>query len=103
MGRASTDIDPGFKDESLLPLTVCVSPFYDESAALPDMILPGATHPERRDLEDMVSPAHIPEYDLRQPMVEPLGEARDFADVTRHVRTRGEIGRKRRDCGHWRP
>jgi anaerobic selenocysteine-containing dehydrogenase len=44
------------KDEEMLPYTVCVSPFYDESAALADLILPYATYLERWDWEDMVSP-----------------------------------------------
>ncbi len=70
------------KDEPLIPFTVCVNPFYDESAALADIILPDATYLERWDWEDMVSPAQIPEYYIRQPMVKPLGEVRDFADVT---------------------
>lgn len=69
------------KDENMLPLTVCVSPFYDESAALADIILPDTTYLERWDWEDMVSPAQIPEYYLRQPTVKPLGEVRNFADV----------------------
>jgi anaerobic selenocysteine-containing dehydrogenase len=69
------------KDESLIPFTVCVSPFYDESAALADLILPDATYLERWDWEDHVSPVQVPEYYLRQPIVERLGEARDFADV----------------------
>ena len=69
------------KDESLLPFTVAVSPFYDESSALADMILPDATYLERWDWEDMVSPTQVPEYYLRQPLIEPLGEVRDFADV----------------------
>ncbi|MDZ7736020.1 MAG: molybdopterin-dependent oxidoreductase [Gammaproteobacteria bacterium] len=69
------------KDESLLPFTVCSSPFYDESAALADMILPDATYLERWDWEDMVNPSQFAEYYIRQPMVEPLGEARDLADV----------------------
>jgi anaerobic selenocysteine-containing dehydrogenase len=69
------------KDESLIPFTVCVSPFYDESAALADLILPDATYLERWDWEDHVSPNQEPEYYIRQPIVEPLGEARDFADV----------------------
>ena len=69
------------KDEKLLPFTVCVSPFYDESAALADIILPDATYLERWDYEDMVSPNQVAEYYLRQPIVKPLGEARDFADV----------------------
>jgi anaerobic selenocysteine-containing dehydrogenase len=69
------------KDESLIPYTVCVNPFYDESAALADLILPDATFIERWDWEDMVSPRQIPEYYLRQPLVKPLGEVRDFGDV----------------------
>lgn len=69
------------KDEKLIPYTVCVSPFYDESAALADLILPDATYLERWDWEDMVSPNQIPEYYIRQPLVKPLGESRDFGDV----------------------
>ena len=69
------------KDEKLVPYSVCVNPFYDESAALADIILPDATYLERWDWEDMVSPNQVPEYYLRQPVVKPLGEARDFGDV----------------------
>ncbi len=69
------------KDEKLIPYLVCINPFYDESAALADLILPDATYLERYDWEDMVSPAQIPEYYFRQPVVTPMGEVRDFADV----------------------
>lgn len=69
------------KDESILPYTVAVTPFYDESAALADLILPDATYLERWDWEDHVSPNQIPEYYIRQPVVKPMGEVRDFADV----------------------
>jgi len=69
------------KDESLLPFTVAVTPFYDESAALADLILPDATYMERFDIEEAISPDHIPEYALRQPLVAPQGEVRDFKDV----------------------
>ncbi len=69
------------KDESLLPFTVSVNPFYDESAALADLILPDTTYLERWDCEDMVSPSQVPEYYIRQPLVEPMGEARNFPDV----------------------
>jgi thiosulfate reductase / polysulfide reductase chain A len=69
------------KDETLIPFTVAVSPFYDESSALADIILPDATYLERWDWEDNVSPNQIPEYYIRQPVVQPLGEARNFADV----------------------
>jgi anaerobic selenocysteine-containing dehydrogenase len=76
--QANMDV---LKDEKLLPFTVAVSPFYDESSALADLILPDATYLERWDWEDMVSPNQVPEYYIRQPIVPPLGEARDFADV----------------------
>jgi len=76
--QANIDV---LKDETLLPFTVCVSPFYDESAALADLILPDATYLERWDWEDNVSPNQVPEYYIRQPLVKPLGESRNFADV----------------------
>lgn len=69
------------KDESLIPYTVAVTPFYDESAALADLILPDAVYLERYDYEEGISPAQIPEYYIRQPVVKPRGEARDFKDV----------------------
>jgi len=69
------------KDEQLMPFTVAVSPFYDESSALADLILPDTSYLERWDWEDMVSPNQVAEYYLRQPVVKPLGEVRDFGDV----------------------
>ncbi len=69
------------KDESLIPFSVCINPFYDEAAALADIILPDTTYLERWDWEDMVSPIQIPEYAIRQPVIKPLGEVRDFGDV----------------------
>ncbi|MBI4185123.1 MAG: molybdopterin-dependent oxidoreductase [Proteobacteria bacterium] len=79
-GEVGENIDV-LKDEALIPFTVAVTPFYDESAALADLILPDATYLERYDFEDGVSPSQVPEYYLRQPLVPPLGEARDFKDV----------------------
>jgi thiosulfate reductase/polysulfide reductase chain A len=69
------------KDENLIPFSVAVTPFYDESSCLADLILPDATYLERWDWEDMVSPNQVAEYYLRQPLIKPLGEVRDFADV----------------------
>jgi anaerobic selenocysteine-containing dehydrogenase len=69
------------KDESLIPFTVCVNAYYDESAALADLILPNPSYLEWWDYEDMVSPTQVPEYYIRQPFVKPLGESRDFKDV----------------------
>jgi thiosulfate reductase/polysulfide reductase chain A len=69
------------KDESLIPFSVCVNAYYDESAALADLILPNPSYLEWWDWEDMVSPDQIAEYYIRQPFVKPLGESRDFKDV----------------------
>ena len=69
------------KDEKLLPFVVAVDPFYGDSTMYADLILPDATYPERWTAEDMVDPAQIGEYYIRQPFVKPLGEARDFSDV----------------------
>ena len=69
------------KDEALIPYTVAVTPFYDESASLADLILPDAVYLETYDFEEGFSPAQIPEYYIRQPVVKPRGEARDFKDV----------------------
>ena len=69
------------KDESILPYTVAVTPFYDETAALADLILPDTTYLERFDIEEGVSANQVPEYALRQPLVAPQGESRDFKDV----------------------
>jgi len=69
------------KDESLLPFTVAVTPFYDETAVLVDLILPDVTFLERFEIEEGISPNQVPEYSLRQPLSAPQGEARDFNDV----------------------
>ena len=69
------------QDETLIPYTVAVTPFYDESAALADLILPDAVYLETYDFEDGISPTQIPEYAIRQPVVPSQGEARDFKDV----------------------
>ncbi len=79
-GNSRENIDI-LKDESLIPYTVAVTPFYDESAALADLILPDAVYLETYDFEEGVSPTQVPEYYIRQPVVKPRGEARDFKDV----------------------
>jgi anaerobic selenocysteine-containing dehydrogenase len=69
------------KDESLMPFLVNVNIVYDESSSLADIILPDVTYLERWDWEDMVSPTQVAEYYFRQPLVKPLGESRDIADM----------------------
>jgi len=79
-GNVQENIDI-LKDETLIPFTVAVTPFYDESAALADLILPDATYLERYDFENGLSANQVAEYAIRQPVVPPQGEARDFKDV----------------------
>jgi anaerobic selenocysteine-containing dehydrogenase len=69
------------KDEKLLPYVVSVDTSYGDSTHFADMILPDATYLERYDWEDMVDPTQIGEHYIRQALVKPLGEARDFGDV----------------------
>ena len=79
-GETQENIDI-LKDEKLIPYTVCVSPYYDESGSLADLILPNPSYLEWWDWEDNVSPTQVAEYYIRQPFVKPLGECRDFKDV----------------------
>jgi anaerobic selenocysteine-containing dehydrogenase len=79
-GECQENIDI-LKDESLIPYNVCVNAYYDESAALADLILPNPSYLEWWDYEDMYSPTQVPEYAIRQPFVKPMGESRDFKDV----------------------
>lgn len=79
-GEVQESIDI-LKDENLIPYSVCVNAYYDESAALADLILPNPSFLEWWTCEDMVSPAQIPEFYIRQPLVKPLGESKDFTDV----------------------
>ncbi len=79
-GNMQENIDI-LKDEKIIPYVVSVNPFYSEGASLADLILPDVTYLERWSWDDMVSYELIPEYYLRQPVVKPLGECRQFQDV----------------------
>ena len=79
-GECQENIDI-LKDKSLIPYFVAVDVAYGESTALADLILPDTPYTERWDWEDMVSMDQIPEYYIRQPLIKPLGECRDFKDV----------------------
>ncbi len=69
------------KDESLLPFVVSSDTSYGDSSHFADMILPDATYLERYDWEDMVDAGQMGENYIRQPLVKPLGEARDMGDI----------------------
>lgn len=79
-GEVQENIDI-LRDESLIPYTVNVNAYYDESAVYADLILPNPSYLEWWDWEDHASPTQVPEYYIRQPFVKPLGESRDFKDV----------------------
>ena len=63
-------------DESLIPFHVAIDISYGEQAALADIILPDATALERWDAHSTNSYGLRPYTGIRQPLVEPLGEAR---------------------------
>ncbi|MHC4404939.1 MAG: molybdopterin dinucleotide binding domain-containing protein [Planctomycetota bacterium] len=83
------------KDKSLIPYLVAVDVSYSESTALADLILPDTPYTERWDWEDMASMDQIPEYYIRQPLIKPLGESRDFKDVCCELARRlgGEVAK----------
>jgi len=76
------------KDESLIPFLVVSDVALSETGELADLLLPDATYLERWDWDNMVSYNMIPEYYIRQPLIEPLGEARNFPDVLAEVCTK---------------
>jgi anaerobic selenocysteine-containing dehydrogenase len=69
------------KDEKLLPYVISSDTSYGDSSHFADMILPDATYLERYDWEDMVDAGQMGENYIRQPLVKPLGEARDMGDT----------------------
>ncbi|KKL80956.1 hypothetical protein LCGC14_1999590, partial [marine sediment metagenome] len=79
-GNVQGNIDL-MKDEKKMPFIVAVDVALSESTELADLVLPDATYLERWTADDMVCPSQIPEFYIRQPMVKPLGEARNFCDV----------------------
>ncbi len=79
------------KDESLIPFFVAVDVAIAEGSELADLVLPDATYLERWTADDMVCPSQVKEYYIRQPMVKPLGEARNFCDVVVDIARRLDI------------
>jgi len=68
------------KDEELIPYFVCLDSVYTETAAFADLILPMATFAERWELESPPAFEMVPFVSLRQPFIQPLGEAVSFTD-----------------------
>ncbi|MDZ4246648.1 MAG: molybdopterin-dependent oxidoreductase [Dehalococcoidia bacterium] len=69
------------KDEGLIRLSVVVDIFMTETAALADIVLPDVTYLERWGIETGPAMGMVPYLALRQPVINPLGEARSFEDV----------------------
>ena len=76
------------KDEKLVPFFVSVDIAMSESTYLADLILPDVSYLERWSWDDMVCYEMIPEFYLRQPVIEPRGECRQFQDVVIEIAKR---------------
>jgi anaerobic selenocysteine-containing dehydrogenase len=77
-----------YRDEDKIPFLVAVDVILSETSELADLVLPDATYLERWTLHGATSPDNIPEYYIRQPMHQPLGEARNFCDVACEIADR---------------
>ena len=70
-----------YKDTSKIPFLVSVDVGLSETTELADLVLPDASFLERWTAEAKGTADGIPEYYIRQPVHEPLGETRNFVDV----------------------
>jgi thiosulfate reductase/polysulfide reductase chain A len=68
-------------DPEKVPFLVSVDVTLSETSMLADLVLPDATYLERWTCDGKTSPEGIAEYQIRQPMHPPRGEARNFCDV----------------------
>ena len=75
-------------DESLIPFHVAIDVAYGEQAALADIVLPEATALERWDAHGTNNYGLRPYVGLRQPLSEPLGEARPAQIIWRDLARR---------------
>ncbi len=75
-------------DEKLIPFHVAIDISYSEQAALADIILPDATSLERWDAHSTNNYGLVPYTGIRQPLVEPLGEARPVQIMLRDLARR---------------
>ncbi|MCX2980656.1 hypothetical protein EYC98_07170 [Halieaceae bacterium IMCC14734] len=72
-------------DESLIPFHVAIDINYGEQASLADIVLPDATALERWDAHSNNNYGLRPYTGIRQPLVEPLGEARPAQIIWRDL------------------
>jgi thiosulfate reductase / polysulfide reductase chain A len=69
------------RDEALIPFHVVLDGAYSETAHLADLILPWATWMECWDIDSRPPLGLVDYVGLRQPVVKPLGEAKDVRDI----------------------
>lgn len=68
-------------DADKIGFHVCINPFLNETATFADMVLPWTTYMERWDV-DARGAYNLKAYvSMRQPMVKPLGEAKDIREI----------------------
>lgn len=75
-------------DVAKIPFLVAVDVGLSETSMLADLVLPDATYLERWTLDGRTTPEGVAEYQLRQPMHAPLGEARQFSTVACEIAAR---------------
>lgn len=75
-------------DPAKIPFLVAVDVGLSETSMLADLVLPDATYLERWTCDSKVTPEGVAEYQIRQPMHLPHGEARAFADVACEIARR---------------
>ena len=68
-------------DESLIPFHVCIDVMRSETADLADIVLPWTTYLERWDIDSRPPQGLIDYVGLRQPVVAPVGQAKDIRDI----------------------
>ncbi|MEM7051567.1 MAG: molybdopterin-dependent oxidoreductase [Acidobacteriota bacterium] len=82
------DVREVFLDEGLIPFHVAIDIGYGEQTALADIVLPDATSLERWDAHSTNNYGLVPYTGIRQPLVEPLGEARPLQIILRDLARR---------------
>ena len=73
-----------YRDEKLIPFFVSMSPFMGEETALADIILPDCPYLERWEPESMPN-SLWPWLGIRQPVIKPLGDARENRIILRDL------------------
>lgn len=78
-----SSINPSGFQQALerVPFIVSFSPFMDESSAQADLILPDHTYLERWQDDPTLATFGYPFFGIRQPVIEPLHQTRNTADV----------------------